>query len=147
MLSMFFAGGWSLRAAEPVEVQWRDLCRASHGRQLEIKTDVGDTVSGYCFTISADEVQIKTGSSIVKLGRKALSTVYMSRSEGPQLQRLGRGMRAGLQSGVRWLLSPAALAGVVAIPATLAWGAVSAPFCAIGDLKYLLSGKDQIKLI
>jgi hypothetical protein len=36
-------------------------------------------------------------------------------------------------------------AAVVAIPATLAWGAVSAPFCLLGDLKAKLKGMQEIK--
>jgi hypothetical protein len=35
----------------------------------------------------------------------------------------------------------------VTIPAVLVWGAVSAPFCAFGDLKHHALGKEEIKLI
>ena len=133
--------------AEPVEVHWADFCRVAEGRQLEITTDAGETMTGYCIRINADEVQVRQGTQIVKLGRKVLAQVSIDRSEGHQLKRLGHGMRTGLKNGFKWLLSPQAIEGVVTIPATLAWGAISAPFCAIGDLKHLAEGKQQIKLI
>jgi hypothetical protein len=146
-LTALLGCGSLLRAADPVEVHWNDFCKVSQGRQLEITTDAGETVSGYCLSVNADEVQDNTGGRIVKLGRKALSHVIMERTEGHQLRSLGRGMRTGLKNGWKWLLSPSAIEGIVAIPAVLAWGAVSAPFCALGDLKYHIEGREEIKLI
>jgi hypothetical protein len=147
-LSALLAGCVPMRAADaPVEVRWSELCRTAQNRELEITTATGETVDGYCVSINADEVGIRTGGKIVKLGRTALSRVHMERAQGHQLRSLGRGMHSGLKQGANWLLSPAALAGIVTIPATLAWGAVSAPFCILGDLKHHLLGKQEIKLI
>ncbi len=146
-LSAFLLCGGSLYAADPVEVHWNDLCRVAQGHQIEITTDKGETVSGYCLSINAGEVQVNMEGRIVKLGRGALAHIVMERTEGHQLRSLGRGMRAGLKNGFKWLLSPSAIGGIVTIPAVLAWGAVSAPFCALGDLKYRLEGKEEIKLI
>ena len=134
-------------SAEPVEVHWNDFCRVTEGRQLEITTDTGDTITGYCIRINADEVQVRQRAKIAKLGRKALAQITVDRSEGRQLQKLSHGIRTGLRNGFKWLLSPQAIEGIVTIPATLAWGAISAPFCAIGDLKHLAEGARQIKLI
>ena len=39
-----------------------------------------------------------------------------------------------LGKGFALLFSPKAPEGLVTIPATLAWGAVSAPFCLLGDI-------------
>lgn len=146
-LSALLASSGALYADDPVEVHWNDFCRVTQGHQVEITTDAGETVSGYCVLINADEVQVNVGGRIVKLGRKTLAHINMERSEGYQLRSLGRGMRTGLKNGFKWLLSPAAIGGVVTIPAVLVWGAVSAPFCALGDLKYRIEGKAEIKLI
>jgi hypothetical protein len=149
LLTLFtlLAGSVPVRAADPVEVLWKDFCRAAQHRELEITTTGGDTVSGYCVSINADEVGIHAGGKVVKLGRAALAKIQIERSKGNQLRSLGRGMHSGLKQGANWLLSPAAVAGIVTIPATLAWGAVSAPFCILGDLKHHALGKQEIKLI
>jgi len=135
-----------LYAAGPVEVPWKDFCRAAAGRRVDITTGSGEAISGYCISINADEVGLRTESGIVKIGRAALSSIQMDRSEGHQLHKLGRGVRGGLKLGERWLLSPAAPAGIVTIPATLAWGALATPFCILGDLKHRLLGKEEVRL-
>jgi hypothetical protein len=54
---------------------------------------------------------------------------------GPHhLADLGDGMSKSFRRGFGWLFSPAAALGLVTIPATVAWGAVAAPFCLLGDL-------------
>jgi hypothetical protein len=53
----------------------------------------------------------------------------------------------GLAEGVNELLSPLAIGGIVMIPSTLAWGAVSLPFCLLGDLKAKIGGTKDIKPI
>lgn len=146
-ISALLAGCVPLLAADPVEVPWKDFCRVAQHRELDITTTNGDTVSGYCVSINADEVGVSTGGKIVKLGRAALSKIQMERSKGNNLRSLGRGMHTGLKQGADWLLSPRAIGGVVTIPAVLAWGAVSAPFCILGDLKHHALGKQEIKLI
>ena len=60
---------------------------------------------------------------------------------------LRRGMRKGLHDGFDLLLSPYAPAGAVLLPATLAWGAVVAPFCALGELKNKLETGREIRVI
>ena len=37
--------------------------------------------------------------------------------------------------------------GVVAVPATLAWGIVAAPFCLLSDLADEANGVEEIKVI
>ena len=53
---------------------------------------------------------------------------------GHHLADLGNSMSKSFARGFGWLFSPAAPLGLVAIPATIAWGAVAAPFCLLGDL-------------
>ena len=133
-------------AGESVEVRWQDFCRIAGDRQLEIVVSSGETITGYCAAISVDEVSLTTPSGIVKLTRAALSHVRMERSKGGQLASLGHGMRDGLKEGAHWLLSPSAPLGMVAIPGTLAWGAIAAPFCLIGDLRHHLLGNQEVSL-
>jgi hypothetical protein len=138
--------GVSAKASDAVEVPWKDFCRVAGGRQIQITTSAGETVSGYCMTISADEVGLRTPAGIVKIGRAALSHIEMDRAPGHLLASLGGGVRAGLKQGNKWLLSPQALLGVVTIPSVLAWGAVSTPFCVLGDLKHRLLGKTEVSV-
>ncbi len=89
--------------------------------------------------IGVDEISVNTKDrGVVKVARSALSRIdmhlHISSHRGHELRALGHGVHVGLSHGFGWLLSPAAPLGIVTIPATLAWGAVSAPFCAIGDV-------------
>jgi hypothetical protein len=47
---------------------------------------------------------------------------------------LGNSMSKSFRRGFGWLFSPAAPLGLLTIPATVAWGAMAAPFCLLGDL-------------
>lgn len=130
----------------PTEVPWKDFCRIAGDRQLEIVTSSGENISGYCAVITVDEVSVRTPNGIVKIGRAALAHIQMERSQGRQLSTLGHGIRGGLKQGTDWLLSPSAPLGIVTIPGTLVWGAISAPFCLLGDLKHHLMGSEEIAL-
>src|SRR5580704_4598367 len=93
MFSAVLAFGGSLYAADPVEVKWKDFCRVAGNRQIEITTDTGDTVIGYCSSVTGDEVGVTVQDKIVKYGRRALSHVQIERVEGHQLRALGRDLR------------------------------------------------------
>ena len=139
-----------VHAASEIRVTWTDLCKTVAGHQLTIKTLNGDVVDGYCMNISVEEVSVKTKENkVVKIARTALARVDMQRkeNEGHQLRALGQGMHKSLRKGFGWLFSIYAPAGMVAIPATLAWGAVSAPFCLIGDLTHDGSDTTEIKVM
>jgi hypothetical protein len=86
---------------------------------------------------------------IVKIARATVSRIDMQRSKnnGHQLRALGKGLRQGLKQEFQWLLSPTAPLGIVAVPATLAWGVVAAPFCLLGDLANRGHATQQIKVI
>jgi hypothetical protein len=56
-------------------------------------------------------------------------------------------MHEGLRQGFEWLFSPYAPLGMVVVPGTVAWGAVAAPFCLLGDLNDKLAGRREIKVI
>jgi len=137
-----------LRADDALEVQWNKVCQVADGHELLVRTANGDTVQGICLSVNVDEMAVRTKDNrIVRVARGTMSRLEMYRSPNHQLRSLGKGMHTGLKEGFRELLSPEAVAGIVVIPGTLAWGAVSAPFCVLGDLKSRLEGTRQIKPI
>lgn len=135
-LSALIASVPALRAADQIQVRWDQLCQVAHDRQLTITTATGETVSGSCMSSNVDEIAISSKDrKIVKIARSALQRIQMSHSNnGHQLSALGHTMQKGLRTGNDWLWSPQAPLGIVAIPATLAWGAFAAPFCLLHDM-------------
>jgi hypothetical protein len=141
-----------LRAASVIQVHWNEICRTTSGNLLEITTSTGDRVEGYCTAVGVDEISISTQDNkdmrVVKIARTALSRIVMrSPSKGHHLRALGRGMRENLKQGVDSLFSEMAPVGLVHVPGTLAWGAIAAPFCLLGDLGDKLSGAAEPKEI
>jgi hypothetical protein len=138
------------RAAGPVTVDWHNVCRTARDRELSLTTQAGETVHGYCMSINVDEIAITTQDHrVVKIARSTLARIRVRRAgaKGHQLASLGRGMREGLQTGFKWLLTPAAPVAIVLVPGTLAWGAFAAPFCALGDLSNKIGGSEEIKVL
>ncbi len=139
-----------LRAADPVEVPWNQLCKAAMGNHLMITTADGATVDGLCMSITVDEVAIRTEDrQVVKITRSALSKIQMHRGleEQHPLKALGKGLRRTFLEGFDMLFSPAAPVGIVLIPGTAAWGVIATPFCALGELKNKLDGPREVKVI
>ena len=138
----------SVHAADPIQTQWNQVCRVTNGRELIVTTTNGDTVQGYCISIDVDGVRVRTkDGKVARIARTALARLEMRRSKGHQLSSLRNDMHEGLKFGFDRLLSPLAPVGLVVVPGTLAWGAVAAPFCLLGDLNDKLAGKREIKLI
>jgi hypothetical protein len=136
-----------LNAGDPVEVDWNQVCRVAHGRELIVTTANGETTEGYCLSIDINQIAVTTmDHKVVKIARSTLSRMDMRRAKGHQFSSLVKGMHEGFKWGFDSMLSPQALMGIVALPATLAWGVASAPFCLLGDLRSQASGKQEIKL-
>lgn len=139
-----------LCAADPVEVPWNQLCRAATGNHLMITTTDGATVDGLCMSITVDEVAIRTeNQKVVKVARAALTKIQMHRTPQQEhpLKSLGQGMQRSFRDGLNMLLSPSAPGGILLIPATAAWGAIAAPFCALGELKNKIEGPREVRVI
>ena len=133
-----------------IKVHWSDVCRAAAGNELTITTADGKTAEGYCLKVDIDEIQLSTTKQgVVKIARTALSRIEMQHgAEESRLTSLGRSMRGALKQETGWIFSPAAPLGIAAVPATIAWGIVAAPFCAIGDLANADgNSKQQIQVI
>jgi hypothetical protein len=128
---------WTLpaHAADDIHSKWTDLCHVAGRRQLNVTTSDGKTVSGSCTSTDADGLSLNSNQRVVKIARSTLTRIQMyDPGNGHHLADLGDGMYKSFRKGFGWLFSPAAPLGLVAIPATVAWGAVSAPFCVLGDL-------------
>jgi hypothetical protein len=137
-----------LQAADDLEVHWNQVCHVAGGRELVVTTSAGEKVEGYCVAVDVDQITVSTDDHrIVKVARSALSRLAMYRSKGHQVRTLRRGVHKGLAEGVNELFSPLAIGGMAMIPGTLAWGAVSLPFCLLGDLKAKIGGTKDIKPI
>ena len=135
--------GWC--APDTVDLPWTHICQAADGRELRLTTNTGDTIEGYCVSVNVDEISVQTKEHrAVKIARSTMARMAILPRER-QLQALGRGMHRSLRIGARALFSPMAPAGLVLIPGTLAWGAVSAPFCATGDLFIRKSTETEIR--
>jgi hypothetical protein len=137
-LSLFAVGVLAtlapLRAAD-VQTRWDNLCRFAGTRQLNVTTSDGTTVSGSCTSTDADALSLSSNQRIVKIARSTLTRIQMYQpGNGHHLADLGSGMSKSFRMGFGWLFSPAAPLGLVTIPATIAWGAVAAPFCLLGDM-------------
>lgn len=123
-----------LRAAD-VQAHWSDLCHVAAGRQLNLTTSDGKMVSGACSSTDADGISLTANQRVVKIARSTLIRIQMYQpGNGHHLADLGNGMSKSFKTGFGWLFSPAAPLELVVIPATVAWGAMAAPFCLLGDL-------------
>jgi hypothetical protein len=130
-----------------MQIQWSEVCKVTQNHELSIKTVNGDNVTGYCLSVDVDEISVRTrDGKIQRLARTALKRMRMQPAQSSQLRGLGKFMHDGLRDGFGLLFSPLAPAGMVLVPGTIAWGAVSAPFCALADLGNL-GGKREIKVM
>jgi hypothetical protein len=118
-----------------VHARWDELCRVAGGKQLSVTTSDGKTVKGTCASTRDGEIALTSNQRVVIIARSTLSRIQMYQpGTGHHLADLGDGMARSLKKGFGWLFSPAAALGLVAIPATVAWGVVAAPFCLLGDM-------------
>ena len=149
-LTVLMAAGLGTVRAEPISVPWHRVCSVAGERELSITTQGGETVQGVCMKINVDEIAVTTKDHrVVKIARSALARIRVQRAStnGHAMAALGRGMLTGLRSGFGWLFSPAAPLGILVVPGTLAWGAVAAPFCLVGDLHYKIRGSEEIRVL
>jgi len=134
-----------LYAGDTIEVPWTQLCRQLNFHEVTITTTTGETVEGYCMMIDINQVSINVNGNPVKIARANIARLLMTPRRN-NLKSLGKGVRGGLSYGFNALLSPSAALGAIAIPGTLAWGAVSTPFCVLGDLRAKLSHNKEIRI-
>ena len=134
-----------LYAGDTVEIRWTQLCRQTNFHEVSITTTTGETIEGYCMMIDVNQVSINVNGNPVKIARANIGRLLIL-PRGHNFKSLGKGVRGGLSYGFNALLSPSAVLGAVAIPGTLAWGAVSTPFCVLGDLRAKLNHSKEIRI-
>jgi hypothetical protein len=120
---------------EAIHTHWADLCHVAGAHQLNVTTTDGTITKGTCTSTNDSEIALTSNQRVVKIARATLTRIQMYQpGNGHHLADLGSGMSKSFNRGFGWLFSPAAPLGLVAIPATVAWGAVAAPFCLLGDM-------------
>ena len=124
-----------LLTAAPIPARWSEICGVANRDKITIRKVDGQSVRGYCVSIDVDEMTVETKDrKIVRIARSAFRRVYVHQPVRGPLRALGSSMRNGLEYGTQALFSPRAPVGIVTIPAVLAWGAIAAPFCLLGEL-------------
>jgi len=124
----------ALHGATVKEVPWTSICNAN-GPKLRVTTADGRHLQGSCTVVEKDTIvfEIGKGQSML-LERSNIAKVEISPRRQRQLTELRQTLGRELSGSVKDLFTPMAPLALVAIPAELAWGAISTPFCAIGDL-------------
>jgi hypothetical protein len=131
----------------PQEVQWGVICSKTQDKELTVISTTGDAVHGSCYSVGVDELRVQTKDhGVVTVARNALTRIEVH-TKSDNLKTLGKDMHKSLHFGVKSLFSELALVGIVVVPVILAWGAFSAPFCALGDLGAKMKGGKEIKPI
>jgi hypothetical protein len=149
LLSAVFCCNLSLDAAVPVKSRWTNLCNLAHNQRLTLTVNdpQAKKISGACMSVKEDEISIQTENGSVTVSRSSVKRITM---RGPRthhaLRELVRTLLEGVNFSVEALVSPHPIIGVLAFPATVAWGAASLPFDALGDLSALLGFGREITI-
>ena len=135
MIFAALAGSAALHAQDSVQLPLPRVCDYANSRTIQVTMPNGETVEGVCFSTTVDELQVKTKSGIVKVARAQLSRLTIADSEKHhQVRHLFKHVGQGVAASAKLIPTEAGVAGAIGVPATLAWGAVSVPFCLFGDL-------------
>jgi hypothetical protein len=124
--------------------EWSALCAVAQRHELSVVTSSGKTVKGVCDSTGVTEMTLSHSGKLVKIDRSEVSRIRMLLPDKHRLlPALGDQVGWMLGAGVLILASPAAPFGIVLIPASLTYGAVAAPVCAIHDLARKVFEKKQ----
>jgi hypothetical protein len=89
---------------------------------------------------------LRNDRKVVTVAKSAIAALRVHRARGHRLSALFKGLGQGFKDGTSLLFSPAAPAGLVVLPGTVAWGAIATPFCLLGDGIDLLERDYTIKV-
>jgi len=137
-----------LLTAAPIPARWSEICGVANRDRISILKPDGQYVRGYCISVDVNEMTVETKDrKVVRIARSAFRRIYVHQPVQGPLRALGSSMRNGLTYGTNALFSPKAPAGIVTIPAVLAWGAIAAPFCLLGELRNRPTESHEITII
>lgn len=141
-------GALSLRAQVPVDVRWQDVCHVTENQRLTITKTDGANVEGYCISVTANEILLRTEHhQLMKIARGGWTKISAQRGSGHELRTLHRHVHGALRHELGDLLTESGPLQMAAIPPTLAWGIAAAPFCALGDLRSKIRGAYEIRVM
>jgi hypothetical protein len=141
-LAIFAAAGFlfSNLANAQVPKKWSELTTYLKGKYVTIVTSDGRSMHGHFIGTSPTTVILDSGreadfiySGSFEVPRASFTTIRVG-GEPINLEKLGRDLHRGYAHAFRRLFSEAAPLGIIEVPAITAWAAISAPFCALGDL-------------
>jgi hypothetical protein len=133
-----------LSAGDPIDVQWEQICYKAINHEIVITTTSGEDVEGYCISVDPSRVSVNVKGKAIQVARASVARLFLYPPRH-QVRALGHGVLQGLRFGFGALLTPMGPSAAVAIPATLAWGAVSLPFCLLGDLRAKVEGGREVR--
>ena len=133
-----------LFAGDPIDVRWEQICYKALNHEMVITTTSGEDIEGYCVSVDVNQVSLNMKGKAIRVARSSVARLLLYPPRH-QVRSLGHGVLQGLRFGVRGLLTPCGPVAAVAIPATLAWGAVSLPFCVLGDIVGRLQSSQEIR--
>ena len=137
-LFSFLAVGQTLPAASSGPNLWVEVCRTADNHSVTVKTKNHGSVTGACSNVDETQIQLFTHErGLLTISRRDVTAIYKRvQTTNHQLATLKQDVGQQFHQDFRWLFSPAAPLGLVAVPITAVWGAVAAPFCWIGDLMH-----------
>jgi hypothetical protein len=134
------AAALPLYAHKPIEVHWDQLCQRTAHHEIGIKTVTGETVYGYCVQVDANAVMTNDDDDRrFSVNRSEVTRILMFPKRHylrDWAEAVGEWLYLGFHDG---------FSGLIVIPPTLVVGAVTAPYCAVVDLRAVLIGATEIR--
>ena len=113
--------------------RWDELPDSLRDKNVTAVLHGGRTERGK-FVEARPDLLILQGKTRVEIPRQSVSSLAIDRPSESHLQEAHHIIHIGYSTAFRRLFSPAAILGLVEVPAVTAYSAVTVPFCALGDL-------------
>ena len=134
-------------AQTPNEVSWNGLCEAVKGRELVVRTNSGATTSGYCLHTTDTTVQLgRRNRPAWSIARSEVESVRVRRSRIDRFRAFHTHRTEAFAYELILLDSPFFPLDAVLMPATMIYGAVGLPVCAVVDLFGYWNGTRAIRI-
>jgi hypothetical protein len=130
-------------AAPAIEAPWTSLCLVSNGKRLLVTKTDGTTLDGYCASTTNDELALTRNAGEVRVARAAISRLRMVRPRKRRLWEFWKDQGPLIGGSFEILGSEAWAWGLMAVPATIGWGAIATPYYMAVDLLDLFAERQQ----